>query len=108
MGAIHGDIGVLYMIIKTFALLKEQHGSFEQDETIIKNIRSRLERLMKLVNEDEYGNKCDCNNHSHFTKSRIHDSMNVFCHGLPGTVPLFTLAAQVFPDLSPFLIDSAI
>ena len=86
LGAAHGVVGVLYIIIHAWKLLPQ----LQQDDSIIKVIFETLNMLIGLINQ--FGN-------IPAVEGAGADACNVhWCHGAPGAIPLFCLAALTFTD----------
>ena len=48
-GAIYGDVGILYTMVKAIKFMQEKSQDFKADEKLLKFIRDQLEPLIKKV-----------------------------------------------------------
>ncbi|CDW79616.1 lanc-like protein 2 [Stylonychia lemnae] len=89
IGAAHGSIGILYMIIKAMQLLPDLQKMTNLKDVVIKSLDDLVSRQTKAghfgyqMSQDPQGEA--------EAEYAVH-----FCHGAPGSIPLFVEACKTF------------
>jgi len=86
LGAAHGTIGIMYILIRALQLIPTLKINRKQ---AIEKVKTTLDYLWGIVNEG--GNWPPVDGSS--KKDLVH-----FCHGSPGAIPLFIEASNFFQD----------